>query len=197
AQTLSTDLEHELIQLGFSEHLQVMVEFRPQIIHAGRVGFALAPDADALTHPSGQIAEQRPRFFWVPNPGLEAQPLDRIASGGELSRFLLAVVSLRAKEQLPALLFDEVDSGIGGQTLIKVAERIRILASQQQVILITHWPQLARLADEHFAIRKEVHDGTTFTLCTRLADEDRQQELQRMAGETAHNTPQQIFKENT
>ena len=166
ASELTRNLEKELINLGFSEHLRVLVEFRPLVVHAG-------------------IEEQRPRFLWVPNPGLEAQPLDRIASGGELSRFLLAVVSLRSREQLPALLFDEVDSGIGGQTLIKVAERIRHLATRQQVILITHWPQLARLADEHFAIRKEVHDGATYTFCQSLAPAERTAELARMAGETA------------
>jgi DNA repair protein RecN (Recombination protein N) len=162
---LTGALERELVNLGFSGHLRVLVEFRSQAIHPG-------------------IDELRPRFLWVPNPGLEPQPLDRIASGGELSRFLLAVVSLRSREQLPALLFDEVDSGIGGQTLIKVAERIRLLAARQQVILITHWPQLARLADEHFAIRKEVHDGATYTLCASLAPAERQAELARMAGET-------------
>jgi len=165
ADDLTRDLESELVNLGFSEHLRVLVEFRPQTVHAG-------------------IEELRPRFLWVPNPGLDAQPLDRIASGGELSRFLLAVVSLRARDQLPALLFDEVDSGIGGRTLIKVAERIRLLATRQQVILITHWPQLARLADEHFAIRKEVHEGITYTLCASLSPEERQTELARMAGET-------------
>jgi DNA repair protein RecN (Recombination protein N) len=149
ASELTRNLENELINLGFSEHLRVLVEFRSLTVH------------------------------------LEAQPLDRIASGGELSRFLLAVVSLRSREQLPALLFDEVDSGIGGQTLIKVAERIRHLATRQQVILITHWPQLARLADEHFAIRKEVHDGATYTFCQSLAPAERTAELARMAGETA------------
>jgi len=164
ATVLTGNLKSELVNLGFSEHLRVLVEFRPQAIHPG-------------------IEELRPRFLWVPNPGLDAQPLDRIASGGELSRFLLAVVSLRSREQLPALLFDEVDSGIGGQTLIKVAERIRLLATRQQVILITHWPQLARLADEHFAIRKEVHDGATYTLCASLSPAERQTELARMAGE--------------
>lgn len=166
SERLCADLRRELVGLGFSEHLRVLVDFRPLAIHAG-------------------IEELRPRFMWVPNPGLEAQPLDRIASGGELSRFLLAVVSLRAREQLPALLFDEVDSGIGGQTLLKVAERIRQLASRQQVILVTHWPQLARMADEHFAIRKEVVDNATYTLCARLSPADRQAELARMAGETS------------
>jgi len=164
ATDLTRDLKHELVNLGFSEYLRVLVDFRPQTIHAG-------------------IDELRPRFLWVPNPGLDAQPLDRIASGGELSRFLLAVVSLRTRDQLPALLFDEVDSGIGGQTLIKVAERIRLLSARQQVILITHWPQLARLADEHFAIRKEVHEGITYTLCASLSLPERQSELARMAGE--------------
>ncbi len=168
---LARDLRNELVNLGFSEHLQVLVDFRAQTIHEG-------------------IEELRPRFLWVPNPGLDAQPLDRIASGGELSRFLLAVVSLRTREQLPALLFDEVDSGIGGQTLIKVAERIRLLSERQQVILITHWPQLARLADEHFAIRKEVHDGVTYTLCARLSPAERQAELARMVGEAPPSTPE-------
>lgn len=168
ATTLSSSLETELMQLGFSEHLRVLVDFKPQLVHD-------KPEP---------ITELRPRFLWVPNPGLEAQPLDRIASGGELSRFLLAVVSLRTKEQLPALLFDEVDSGIGGQTLLKVAACIRQLAARQQVILITHWPQLARLADEHFAIRKEVHHGLTFTFCSNLSADQRQAELARMAGES-------------
>ena len=163
---LTAKLQQELTSLGFSEHLRVLVEFRAMTIHPG-------------------IEEDRPRFLWVPNPGLEPQPLDRIASGGELSRFLLAVVSLRAREALPALLFDEVDSGIGGRTLAKVAERIRRLATEQQVILITHWPQLARLADEHFAIRKEVHDGQTYTLCSCLSPQERRSELARMAGESA------------
>lgn len=166
---LTRDLRNELVNLGFSEHLRVLVDFRAQTIHEG-------------------IDELRPRFLWVPNPGLDAQPLDRIASGGELSRFLLAVVSLRTREQLPALLFDEVDSGIGGQTLIKVAERIRLLSERQQVILITHWPQLARLADEHFSIRKEVHDGVTYTLCASLSPAERQTELARMAGEAPPST---------
>ena len=144
--------------------MRVLVDFRLQAIHPG-------------------VEEARPRFLWVPNPGLAPQPLDRIASGGELSRFLLALVSLRTREQLPALLFDEVDSGIGGRTLTKVAERIRELAGRQQIILITHWPQLARMADEHFAIRKEIHGGSTYTLCSALSPESRREELARMAGE--------------
>lgn len=168
---LTRSLERELIGLGFSDHLRVLVDMKAMTIHPARGERAA-------------IEELRPRFLWVPNPGLDPQPLDRIASGGELSRFLLAVVSLRTRDQLPALLFDEVDSGIGGQTLVKVAERIRDLAGRQQVILITHWPQLARLADQHFSIRKEVHEGITYTLCTMLAAAERQTELARMAGET-------------
>lgn len=164
AAALTGSLERELSGLGFSEHMRVLVDFRLQTIH---------PD----------VEEARPRFLWVPNPGLAPQPLDRIASGGELSRFLLALVSLRTREQLPALLFDEVDSGIGGRTLTKVAERIRELAGRQQIILVTHWPQLARMADEHFAIRKEIHDGSTYTLCSALSPESRREELARMAGE--------------
>ncbi len=164
ASTILKDrLEVRLKDLGFSDKLEIVFENEHKEIHPG-------------------IFEDRPRIFWVPNPGQPPQPLDKIASGGELSRFLLAVVGLRAEKDMPTLLFDEVDSGIGGITLNKVAASIRDLAGRQQVILITHWPQLAAMAERHFHIRKEVRDGKTFTLCTCLRDEEIVAELARMAG---------------
>ncbi|HKK34343.1 MAG TPA: DNA repair protein RecN, partial [Desulfomicrobiaceae bacterium] len=163
AEVLRASLEKELRFLGFSEHVRLVFDFRDVEIHPG-------------------IIEKRPRILWVPNPGQPAQPLDRIASGGELSRFLLAVVGLQAREQSPTLLFDEVDSGIGGVTLGQVADRIRALADRQQVILITHWPQLAGRADRHFQIRKVVRDGETYTLCAPLGRPAVIDELARMTG---------------
>ena len=163
AEVLRASLEKELRFLGFSEHVRVVFDFRDVEIHPG-------------------IIEKRPRILWVPNPGQPARPLDRIASGGELSRFLLAVVGLQAREQSPTLLFDEVDSGIGGVTLGQVADRIRALADRQQVILITHWPQLAGKADRHFQIRKVVRDGETYTLCAPLDRPEVIEELARMSG---------------
>ena len=120
--------------------------------------------------------------MWVPNPGQPPQPLDKIASGGELSRFLLALVGLQSEKNLPTLLFDEVDAGIGGVTLSRVGEKIKKLSQNRQVILITHWPQLACLADKHFQVQKKVINGKTYTLCRPLSSEEKKMELTRMAG---------------
>ena len=163
AETLSEQLRHELRALGFSKEVQVTFAFSQLEIYP-------------------EVSEQRARLMWVPNPGQPAQPLDKIASGGELSRFLLALVGLLGAENLPALLFDEVDSGIGGLILGQVGQRIRELAAKQQIILITHWPQLAADADRHFHVHKEVLDQETFTRCRQLASADIHEELVRMAG---------------
>lgn len=160
---LKGELEAQLHRLGFSSHAAVEFEF---------ASFEAAPG----------LFEDRPRLNWLPNPGQPAQPLDRIASGGELSRFLLALVSLRSKSDLPTLLFDEVDSGIGGLTLNQVGEQLKALSKRQQVILITHWPQLASLADRHFQVAKEVRGQETFTLCRPLSSKEALNEISRMAG---------------
>ncbi len=161
---LASRLEKELQCLGFSEHIRVEFQFSPVEIYPG-------------------INEDRPRLLWIPNPGQPAQPLDKIASGGELSRFLLALVGLRSEKGMPTLLFDEVDAGIGGGTLIQVGQRIQELSRNRQILLITHWPQLADLADCHFMVQKEVYSDQTYTLCSRLDAEQSRSELARMAGE--------------
>jgi len=160
---LQDRLEISLKDLGFSDKVRIVFECEGKEIYPG-------------------IIEDRPRIFWVPNPGQPPQPLDKIASGGELSRFLLAVVGLRAEKEMPTLLFDEVDSGIGGITLNKVGKSIRELSTRQQVILITHWPQLAAMAKRHFFICKEVRDTQTFTLCRQLTGDEVVEELSRMTG---------------
>mgnify|MGYP000542526847 CR=1 FL=1 len=166
ARELCLNIEAELGDLGFSEHVRVSYEFAPMEIHEG-------------------VTDYRGRLMWVPNPGQPPQPLDKIASGGELSRFLLALVSLRrgkGGDHLPTLIFDEVDAGIGGLTLNSVAAKLRELADRQQMLLITHWPQLAGKADRHFSIVKEVLNEETFTRCDRLDPDERRQELSRMGG---------------
>ncbi len=162
AEKLKADLEKELKFLGFSEHVLVDFEFVPEEIY---------PD----------IAEDKPRLLWIPNPGQPPQPLDKIASGGELSRFMLALVCLHSEKNLPTLLFDEVDSGIGGNTLNQVGQRIAALAENRQVLLITHWPQLACLAHRHFMVQKQIIDQETYTLCARLDRLESKAELARMA----------------
>ncbi len=168
ASSLARALEGELRGLGFSEHVRVEFAFSPVQLHPGRE----------------DCVEERARLIWKPNPGQAAQPLDRIASGGELSRFLLALISLmsRRTEDVPTLIFDEVDAGVGGLTLGRVAERLEHLAGTSQVLLITHWPQLAAKAKRHFQVRKDVRDNDTFTLCQRLDAPQRKAELARMAG---------------
>ncbi|MEF2232364.1 MAG: AAA family ATPase [Pseudodesulfovibrio sp.] len=167
AKELSIRIVDELTDLGFSEHVKVYFEFDARELHPG-------------------CEDRRGRLMWVPNPGQAPQPLDRIASGGELSRFLLALVTMRGNgettDSLPSLIFDEVDAGIGGLTLGAVGAKLRALADRQQVLLITHWPQLAGRADRHFLIRKEVVGGETFTRCDRLEGGDIRAELSRMAG---------------
>ncbi len=165
---LAGTLEEELRELGFSEHVKVDFMFSPQALHPGR----------------DDCIEERARVLWRPNPGQAPQPLDKIASGGELSRFLLALVSLMSRrgDEEPTLIFDEVDSGVGGMTLNKVAERLDKLAQSRQMLLITHWPQLAAKAGRHFQVRKEVRGGDTFTLCARLEGQTLRDELARMAG---------------
>jgi DNA repair protein RecN (Recombination protein N) len=176
SERLCARLGQELSGLGFSEHARVEFVFEPAVVYA--------PEASGEDGQSGEgtLTELRGRLFWVPNPGQPPRPLDKIASGGELSRFLLALAGLQAESARPSLIFDEVDAGIGGHTLTRVGERLRALASRQQMILITHWPQLARLADRHFQVRKEVKDGLTFTGCARLNASAIEAELARMNG---------------
>ncbi|MDR3074180.1 MAG: AAA family ATPase [Deltaproteobacteria bacterium] len=171
AHTLAAALEDELRYLGFSEHVKVEFAFAPVSLHPE--GEDRAP-----------CIEQRARILWRPNPGQAAQPLDKIASGGEISRFLLALVSLMSQRSVerPTLVFDEVDSGVGGLTLGRVADRLAQLARHRQLLLITHWPQLAAKAKRHFQVRKEVRGNDTFTLCERLGEPGRHAELARMAG---------------
>lgn len=163
AGSLGESLAADLRGLGFSSEVRVLFEFTPRELYPG-------------------IEEERARMLWVPNPGQDPQPLDRIASGGELSRFLLALVGLLTREAMPTLIFDEVDAGIGGLTLNAVGERIQALAARQQVVLITHWPQLAALAAKHFVVRKEVVDGMTTVGCDPLSADAVFSELSRMAG---------------
>lgn len=163
AEELSRSLEKELAGLGFSEHVRVLFSFTPE----------------EIWH---DCFEERARLLWVPNPGQSPQPLDKIASGGELSRFLLAVVGLMAQGESATLIFDEVDAGVGGLTLNHVANRLESLASHRQVLCITHWPQLAARAARHFQVRKVVDNGVTFTLCEQLDKEAIHEELVRMAG---------------
>jgi len=121
-------------------------------------------------------------FLIAPNPGVPAGPLRETASGGELSRVMLALMGVAAEAGPATLVFDEVDAGIGGQTARAVGEQLRDLASGRQVICITHLPQIASLADRHFTIVKDVTGATARTTVTQLERGDLVGELVRMLG---------------
>ena len=170
ADRLAADLRHTLAGLGFSKDVRVLFDFAPVEVYSP-ASQELAP-----------LTEDRARILWCPNPGQPPQPLDRIASGGELSRFLLALMTLSAEPDGPTLIFDEIDAGIGGLTLASVGAHIKKLAASSQILLITHWPQLASLADRHFQVTKIVDNGQTSTRCQRLTGDAIATELSRMAG---------------
>jgi DNA repair protein RecN (Recombination protein N) len=120
-------------------------------------------------------------FLISPNPGEELRPLRRIASGGELSRIMLAVKTVgKEKSGLKTLIFDEIDSGIGGRTAECIAEKLRDLAGRHQVICITHLPQIASFASQHYLIDKSVEKDRTFTTVRQLDFEARVEEISRL-----------------
>ena len=122
-------------------------------------------------------------FLIAPNPGEPARPLAKIASGGELSRLALAIEEvLAAADSTPTLVFDEIDAGIGGRSADPVARTLWLLGRRHQVLCVTHLPQIAAHADEHFGIRKVERAGRTVTEVRRLADEERVEELAAMIG---------------
>lgn len=123
-------------------------------------------------------------FFLVsPNPGEPLKPLVKIASGGEMSRIMLAILNVLAQlRSVHTMIFDEIDAGIGGRAAQAVAEKLAAVAVRRQVICVSHLPQIASLADTHFFIRKGEKDQRTLTEVDRLEKEGRVEELARMLG---------------
>ncbi len=125
-------------------------------------------------------------FFFSANPGEPARPLVKVASGGELSRLMLAMKCLLARKDLvDTVIFDEVDAGIGGEAAEAVARKIKELATHHQVFCITHLPQIAARGSQHFQVAKAVDDGRTQSSVLRLSAEARVGELARMLAGTS------------
>lgn len=175
ARDLAVQVEHELKDLQMERtSLEVRIEqlddvngyeFEGRRIRLGRQGMDTA------------------EFLISPNPGEPLRPLAKIASGGELSRMMLALKSIFARhDEIPVLIFDEVDTGVSGRAAQSIAEKLYILAKSCQVFSITHLPQVACMADHQYLIEKKVDGGRTMTQVEPLADEGRVQELARMLG---------------
>ncbi len=122
-------------------------------------------------------------FLISTNPGESLKPLGMVASGGELSRIMLAIKTVLAdSDDIPTLIFDEIDTGISGRTAQKVSEKLSYIAKNHQVICITHLPQIAAMADAHYEIAKSAADGKTTTTIRALDEEEMVEELARLLG---------------
>lgn len=131
----------------------------------------------------GPRGADRVEFLISPNPGEEPRPLAKIASGGELSRIMLALKTILAEgDHIPTLVFDEVDAGIGGAVAEEVGRRLRKLAEKRQVFCITHLPQIASIAAYHYGVAKSVRKERTSTDVTLLGRKERVDEIARMLG---------------
>ena len=133
----------------------------------------------------GPAGAERVELMLAPNPGVPAAPIREAASGGELSRVMLALMTVAGLGESRTLIFDEVDAGIGGQTARAVGERLRRLSADKQVLCITHLPQIAALATSHFRIEKSSADQTALTTVEALEGEGVVRELMRMLGADA------------
>jgi DNA repair protein RecN (Recombination protein N) len=141
-----------------------------------------------LTGAIGPSGQDRVDFLFSANSGEPLRPLSKTASGGEIARVMLAVKSVLAEQDnVPTLIFDEIDAGIGGRTVRVVADRLLLLSRHRQVICVTHQPLIAAAADHHFLIFKREEAGRTVTMLAALDAEDRERELSRMLGGEAGN----------
>lgn len=163
AQDLSSAIEEQLFALGMPKaRFHIRVEQAEDYSANGRDDVAM---------------------FFSANPGEEEKPLQKVASGGELSRIALAIKTVASSRDssVPSMVFDEIDTGIGGRTAQMVAERIALVAQYKQVLCITHLPQIACMADAHLYISKRTVEGTTATQIRPLSERERISEIARMA----------------
>lgn len=145
--------------------------------------FQIAFEVGEEPAPLTAAGTDRVEFYFSANPGEDPRPLARVASGGELSRIMLALKSAAVEDaEAPTVIFDEVDAGIGGATAEVVGRKLAALAASRQVICITHLAQIAAFADHHFAVAKETVKGRTRSSARKLAATERRDEIARMIG---------------
>ena len=137
------------------------------------------------------------RFMISTNPGLPMRPVQEVASGGELSRIMLALKSVGAQaDGVDTLIFDEIDTGISGETANRVAKKMAVISKDHQVIAITHLPQIAAMADSHYFIRKQTDQKNTQTMIRKLNESESLKEISRMiSGDQWSETSMEHAKE--
>lgn len=172
----------ELSKIRRTEALKLVEAIRTALIDLNFLDVQVAMEFGRLPdyHKNGYDEVE---FLISTNPGEELKPLGEVASGGELSRIMLAIKSVLADtDDIPTLIFDEIDTGISGRTAQKVAEKLSRIGRTHQVLCITHLAQIAAMADRHFLIEKGVAGGKTATAVRRLDEEASIEELARLTG---------------
>jgi DNA repair protein RecN (Recombination protein N) len=162
-----------------------------------RFDISFGDDGERTVETISRKGWDRPEFMFSANPGEPLKALAKVASGGELSRLMLALKSILARhDHVGTVVFDEIDAGISGKTAEAVARKIKDLSRHHQVICITHLPQIASCARQHFTVIKEVSEERTHTKIDRLSEEMRVEELARMLdGESVTGSTRDYVKE--
>jgi DNA repair protein RecN (Recombination protein N) len=138
-----------------------------------QLAFRLSPTEQLGPHGAEQI-----ELMFTPNKGVSLQPIDKAASGGELSRFMLAVMTLWSeKKKMPTLIFDEIDTGVSGEVAERIGNLLRRMGKSRQLMAITHLPQVAAKGHDHFSVRKYEENGRTVTDVVRLNQMEREEEI--------------------
>lgn len=159
---------------------RVSTELSDLAMEGATLGVEIIPSPEP-----GPTGAERTEFMLSPNRGIEPRPLREAASGGELSRVMLALVGPGSGDSMPTLVFDEIDAGIGGTTASIVGERLREAAEGRQVIAITHLPQVASRAERHFSVVKQADGDPATASVTRLEGDQVVSEIARMMGAEA------------
>lgn len=169
-----TDARKEVARV-FEEHVKAELEF----LNMPYVEFGTSFERCKLNPTGADVIE----FLISPNPGEALKPLTKIASGGELSRIMLAIQNVLSKGgNVGTMIFDEIDTGVSGSAAERIARKLQEVSRDRQVLCITHSPQVAAYADAHFLIQKSVENGKTFTRVSPLDKEGRTREIARIIG---------------
>lgn len=182
AKNLEKEIENELNELSMSG-----AQFKVNIESKENPDGLRTSDGRRLAYDATGIDQLE--FLIEPNPGEGLKPLVRIASGGETSRLMLALKNVLARaDNIPTLIFDEIDQGIGGRVGTVVGHKLWLLSRHHQVLCVTHLPQLAAFGEQHIQVSKQIQDGRTTTQVADLDHEERLNELANMLGEASDST---------
>ncbi len=164
-------------------HAQILVDVGVRLAKEGDELAYLFEDQDESKMRIGMTGWDRCELLFAANLGSELRPLQKIASGGELSRILLALKRVLGQaDSVPTHVFDEIDTGIGGAVADQVGKQLKALSQEKQLLCITHLPQIAAYADTHFVVEKLIEQNETRTQVRQLNEKERQEEIARMLG---------------